>query len=91
MKKARNEMNTERKNEWMNEWINDWKNKCMDGQIKEVSKWIDGCSLSDQIKSVNLNEIQLACCDERVPAGHAISKKSVPDSKTECLGHAGTL
>ena len=27
----------------------------------------------------------------RVPAGHASSKNSVPDSKTECLGHAGTL
>ena len=67
------------------------KNECMDGQIKEVIKWIDDRSLSDQMKNVNLYEFQLACCDERVPAGHAISKNSVPDSKTECLGHAGTF
>ena len=43
------------------------------------------------MKNVNLYKIQLAYSDERVPAGHAISKKSVPDSKTECLRHAGTL
>ena len=68
----------ERINEWikerMNKWMNDRKNKCMDGQIKEVIKWIDGCSFSNQMKNVNLYEIQLACSDERVPAGHAISK-----------------
>ena len=43
------------------------------------------------MKNVNHNKIQSACSDERVPAGHAISKNSVPDSKTECLGYAGTL
>ena len=26
-----------------------------------------------------------------VLVGHSTSKTSVPDSKTECLGHAGTL
>ena len=30
---------------------------------------------------ISILEIQLAWCDERVPAGHAISKNTVPDSK----------
>ena len=78
-------------NEWMKKWIIDWKNECMDGQIKEVIKWIDDCSFNNQMKNVNLYEIQLACCDKRVPAGHAISNNCVLDNKTECLEHAGTL
>ena len=67
-------------NELINKWINDWKNECMDGQIKEVIKWIDDCSLSNQIKNGNIYEFQLACYEERAPAGHAIRKNSVPDS-----------
>ena len=35
----------------------------MDGKIKEIIKLIDDRSLSDQMKNVNLYEIQLACCD----------------------------
>ena len=29
--------------------------------------------------------------NKTVLAGHSTSKLSVPDRKTECLGHAGTL
>ena len=89
-----NELMNERINEWMNrmnEWMVKWKNECRDGQIEQLIKWIDDRSLSNQMKNVNLYEIQLAWCDMRVPAGHAISKTSMPDSKIECLGHAGIL
>ena len=62
----------ERMNESMNELINDWKNEHIDAETKEVIKWIDDHSLSDQMKNVILYEIQLACCDEREPAGHLL-------------------
>ena len=78
-------------NEWLNESMNDLKIECKDGQFKEIIKWINDCSWSNQMKNINLYEIQKAWYDERVPAGHAISKNSVPNSKTECLGQAGTL
>ena len=58
----------------------------MDGRIKEVIRWIDDHFLSNQIEFVDLYTIQLACCDERVPAGHAIVKYSVPNSKQTALG-----
>ena len=48
--------------------------------------------MNEQINKSNdprcmIYSFQLAYRDKRVPAGHAISKNSVPDSKTERLGH----
>ena len=45
-----NEFMDEWMNEWMNKWMNQRKNKCIDGQIKEVIKWMDDRSESNQIK-----------------------------------------
>ena len=57
----------------------------MYGWTNQRIKWIDDLSFINQIENVNLNESQLADA-MGVPVGHAISKNSVPDCKTECLG-----
>ena len=51
-------------NKKMNKWLSEWMIEWMHGYTNQRFKWIDDLSFSNQIENVNLNESQLAWCDE---------------------------
>ena len=65
----------------MNDWSKEWKKWKKNAKNSHFVFCFFHESVTDQI-----NER-----DKSVHAGHAASKSCVPDSKTACTGHAGTL